>query len=95
MACEKRERTGECGHFQCPHSGETEHGFECVEIFGPCCEAGLDCLEKCDYSFTEDERDRIEQSNKVVRNRYPEGFAVQLNKDYNQWYPRTKNDVNT
>ena len=57
MACERRMREGHCVHFQCPYSDETEMGYECVEVQGGFCEVGLNCLEKCDHSFKEDQEE--------------------------------------
>lgn len=51
MACDKRQRTGHCGHHQCEFKYETDHGYECVEIVGGFCEAGDNCLKQCPYSY--------------------------------------------
>lgn len=65
MACLKRRKTGMCTHHQCEFQSETEHGYDCVQVFteSDCklvglgtefinkCEVGEDCLEKCSYSF--------------------------------------------
>ena len=51
MACEKRQNTGHCGHYQCPFSTGTEHGAECVDFFDGLCEVGLDCLVECQHSY--------------------------------------------
>ena len=50
MACEKRERTGSCSHYQCPYADDTPHGYECVEIFpGEGCEASCqECPDRCE-----------------------------------------------
>jgi hypothetical protein len=72
MACEKRIRSGSCSHFQCPYPEES--GINCVEIFGDCCEVGLDCFGDCEYSYTEGETERIERSEEVVKQRYPEEY---------------------
>lgn len=55
MACSQRERTGTCGHTQCPYSKLTKHGYECVDIYNGQCEAGLHCLEECPYSYWDGE----------------------------------------
>jgi len=71
MACIKRQRTGHCSHSQCPFPHETKHGYECIEIIFSYCEAGGDCLEKCDYSWkigTEEE----EHADKAFKIMYPE-----------------------
>lgn len=49
MACTKRERTGSCGHTQCPHP--IQSGLECVEVVGVFCEMGEDCVPECPYSW--------------------------------------------
>lgn len=58
MACYKRERTGDCSHYQCPFSSETKHGYECVDVLHyegiDFCEEGQDCIEKCPYSFAKE-----------------------------------------
>lgn len=51
MACEKRTKTGSCGHFQCPYANETEHGYDCVDVREGFCELGEDCLAKCPHSW--------------------------------------------
>ena len=57
MACQRRERTGICGHPQCPYPTETTHGYGCVNInfATSLCEVGEGCLAKCSYSFTPSE----------------------------------------
>ena len=68
MACFEREKTGNCLHFQCPHSEETLFGYECVEVFGQFCEVGLDCLEKCPYSWKTAQGDEV---NDAIMGKYP------------------------
>ncbi|MFA5376403.1 MAG: hypothetical protein WC455_11720 [Dehalococcoidia bacterium] len=48
MACAKRERTGSCGHYQCPFPAVS--GYECVDIFCGYCEVGEGCVDKCEWS---------------------------------------------
>lgn len=49
MACEKRQVTGRCAHFQCPCPDETEHGYECVDIFDGICEGSRESCPSCQY----------------------------------------------
>jgi hypothetical protein len=60
MACRIRQATGACSHHQCPYPDETVHGYQCVDFFTsklasglvqPFCEAGVNCLGKCRYSY--------------------------------------------
>lgn len=59
MACNKREETGRCPHYQCPFSEMTKHGYECVDVFtsevngAPVsfCEIGEGCLTECPLSW--------------------------------------------
>jgi hypothetical protein len=45
MACTRREKTGNCGHFQCPHQDETPHGYQCVDVIAGYCECGAECMD--------------------------------------------------
>ena len=72
MACDKRKQTGICGHYQCPYSGLTDHGYECLGIFGHFCEEGLDCISECSFSWTEKDRPRVEAAVKII---FPEEFG--------------------
>lgn len=55
MACITKDTHGTCNHFQCPHSKETSHGYECVELLHhkgySFCEVGLECLPHCKHSW--------------------------------------------
>ena len=55
MACDKRCRTGSCVHHQCEYSDQTDHGYECVELFSGdghiFCEIGENCFTGCPYSY--------------------------------------------
>lgn len=54
MACETRERTGKCTHFQCQFSDVTPHGYNCVEIFPEGCEGSEPgCPEICKNKMKE------------------------------------------
>lgn len=56
MACEKKEKSGACGHTTCPYY-PAKMSFECVEVVTnentgrQFCEVGEDCVGKCAYSF--------------------------------------------
>jgi hypothetical protein len=52
MACERRIRYGFCNHDQCPFPYDTQHGYECIDIFDGQCECGADCLPQCKFSFS-------------------------------------------
>jgi len=66
MACQKRERTGSCGHHQCDYSEHTEHGYECVDILYhdnvPFCEVGQGCYSKCPFAFQKGDGSKTEQA---------------------------------
>lgn len=49
MACERRERTGSCGHYQCPF--EAESGYQCVDVIAGFCEIGEGCVQRCPYAW--------------------------------------------
>lgn len=55
MACQHKINNGWCNHFQCPFPKETEHGYECVDLFTndgiSICEVGEGCLTKCPHSW--------------------------------------------
>lgn len=55
MSCEKRMRTGSCGHQQCPHPNAS--GYQCVTIVAGYCEVGQGCVEKCDFSWKDDDKE--------------------------------------
>ena len=57
MACIKKEKTGHCSHAQCPFP--VQSGFECIEIVAGKCEVGMNCVKECQYSFTEEDQDKI------------------------------------
>ena len=71
MACRSREISGHCGHFQCPYPDES--GYQCVEVAYTkdrgYCEAGLCCVEKCDFSFFGRQED---DANRAFESLYPE-----------------------
>lgn len=54
--CERKDKTGSCGCYQCPFSDVTSHGRECVDLASDdtrqYCEVGLNCLPVCPHSFT-------------------------------------------
>lgn len=62
MACERRQRTGSCGHFQCPHAAES--GWECVDVAWTrdrgFCEVGLYCVEACALTYYGDDEPAAE-----------------------------------
>jgi hypothetical protein len=55
MACITKELHGSCNHFQCPHSTETTHGYECIDLYSykgySFCEVGEGCLPQCPHSW--------------------------------------------
>jgi len=55
MACEKRNKTGICGHGQCPFPDENPEGVQCIDIDHfqghTFCEIGEGCLDKCPHSW--------------------------------------------
>jgi len=65
MACEKRQRTGSCMHFQCPFSELTTHGYECVEVVDGYCEVGDGCYPGCNFSWDEDDDEKTEAACKA------------------------------
>ena len=82
MACWEKERTGSCDHFQCPYPSETEHGFECIELIECYCEIGLDCLEKCPYSYTKEDEAKVDAA---IKRKYPEDIG-----SYSDYFNRTR-----
>lgn len=58
MACERRKRTGSCGHPQCPFPNHS--GYECVDIAGKYCEVGENCNDQCEYSWPSE---KLEEAN--------------------------------
>jgi hypothetical protein len=64
MACQVREKTGNCGHHQCEFSQETSHGYECVDILYwnkiPFCEIGKNCHQKCKFSWIKGSNSEVE-----------------------------------
>lgn len=71
MACDKRQATGSCPHHQCEYSYDTDHGYECVDIFGGFCECGLDCVKECPYSYTKKDEPEV---NAVVESIFSEAW---------------------
>jgi hypothetical protein len=65
LACQTRERTGRCTHAQCPHSTETAHGYECIDIVNGFCEVGDGCLPKCQYSWQPTDQERAQAARKA------------------------------
>jgi hypothetical protein len=67
MACPKKESTGSCGHYQCPYSDKTAHGYECVDILttdiGAFCEVGEGCYSECQFSFKKDDGSTADKAN--------------------------------
>jgi hypothetical protein len=37
---------------ECPVPSWTSHGYTSVDIIGGFCEAGIDCIKECPYSYT-------------------------------------------
>ncbi|MEJ5317842.1 MAG: hypothetical protein WHS63_12595 [Tenuifilum sp.] len=54
MACETRNQTGCCRHYQCPFAHVV--GLECVEMVYVAgklyCECGCDCVAECPHSYS-------------------------------------------
>jgi len=51
VVCNIRRLYGDCDHYQCEFSHLTKHGYNCVEFYSGECEAGNNCIEKCEHSF--------------------------------------------
>lgn len=60
MSCIKKQNGGSCNHHQCQFSDES--GYECVDLFAGKCEVGLNCVKDCDFSFSEQEKEEVENS---------------------------------
>lgn len=70
MACQKRIKTGHCGHHQCEFSDYS--GYECVEIVGNYCECGCGCTSDCSYSWPYHDENTNEQALKAFEEIYGE-----------------------
>ena len=88
MACISQELHGACNHFQCPHSKETQHGYECVDLFHhkgySFCEVGKECLPHCKHSWqpgTAKDRANKDLLKKMQEeiNQYQEEFLLEQN----------------
>jgi hypothetical protein len=68
MACHKKLTTGHCSHPQCGFSDQTEHGYECVDIFYSAkqdrhyCEVGHNCVKECPYSYGDDQVKNVDEA---------------------------------
>lgn len=71
MACSKRERTGCCKHYQCPHSDKTDHGYDCVEVVGDFCEVGEGCYQPCELSWAADDTETAAKAKRAWGEVYP------------------------
>jgi hypothetical protein len=76
MACTKKQNTGSCSHYQCPFKDQTEHGYECVDIYTEYvnkwligfCECGEGCISDCSYSWKNGDNSLKEQAAKQFVN---------------------------
>jgi len=68
MACERRNQTGSCSHFQCPF--EAESAFGCVEVVAGYCEIGAGCVDRCPHSWKTSDEKTTEKANVVFRVKY-------------------------
>lgn len=63
MACEKRETTGSCGHYQCPYPEENgTFGITCVEVIEDFCELGSGCFPGCEFSWPENDETTMDKA---------------------------------